>query len=345
MVAKNPVNPLDKLNASIKKIMNKFKNSNFDLVDFAVPIIDLILPVKYSPNGRYSNRIFFTCLIDFISTHVSWRKYRGTIEYPIKGTYLNQIHNNYVKHGIYEEIRKQLLNKYLSTGRETKLKIQSVDTSFIQNKGGSVKNNNHLLNEDAKEKNNAIRISNEKIRKKIENNEDHEKIQREQTFIDFNRYNGRKKYFKIGTSNDSLGTPLGLIVMSSKQSDNTSLIETIEAIPVELNTLKNSKINRYKQSLAADSGYCSKKNRLYLIKKGYKSLILWNKRRTVNENTINKNTFNEKQEGEYKKRIKSEHQFAWFKNFPVINMNYQKTIESFTGLFSLAASIITSKRI
>jgi hypothetical protein len=113
---------------------------------------------------------------------------------------------------------------------------------------------------------------------------------KEETFIDYNRYNGyfvnkisiigkeciaflsnngRKKYFKISTITDSFGTPLTSTIISSKQSDNISLIETIEKMPINLNTLRNSKINRYKQHLLADSGYHSSANKETLEKIGY----------------------------------------------------------------------------
>ena len=43
--------------------------------------------------------------------------------------------------GIYYEIEKQLINKYLKTDKESKLKNQIIDSSFIPNKGGLIKNN------------------------------------------------------------------------------------------------------------------------------------------------------------------------------------------------------------
>jgi hypothetical protein len=76
-------------------------------------------------------------LIDFVETRTSWNKYKGTIEYPINGKYLNQIHNKYINAGVYTEINKQILNKYLKRGREIKLKRQTIDFSFVSNKGGA----------------------------------------------------------------------------------------------------------------------------------------------------------------------------------------------------------------
>ena len=72
-------------------------NSINDIISFSVHIIDILNPIKGSPNLKYDNRYFLTCIIDFLSNHTSWRKYTGTIECPIDGRYLNGIHNKYVK--------------------------------------------------------------------------------------------------------------------------------------------------------------------------------------------------------------------------------------------------------
>lgn len=326
----------DQINA---EILNKIqqKDSNFNLIKFAVPIIDLLAPIKYSPRGEYNNEYFFICLLDFVITGVYWKHYRGTPGYPINGKYLNQIHNRYIKEGVYKAINKALLKKYLSTDREIKLKNQCIDSSFIANKKGSVKNNNHLLSHKEKNENRIIKENNKHLPKK--------ERRRCKTFIDTNRYNGRKKYFKISSVTDSLGTPLITKPVSSKESDSLSLIKTIDELPIDLKTLNNSKINRYKQNLLADSGYCSKKNRSYLKRKGYTSLIKYNKRNTKNKKIINENKFNKKDKQIYKKRFVIEAYFSWIKNFPVINQNYQKTISSYEGLVSLASFIIISKRI
>jgi len=46
------------------KELNKLKN--FNLIRFAVPIIDYLCPIKYSPNQKYSNEYFFICLLEFV---------------------------------------------------------------------------------------------------------------------------------------------------------------------------------------------------------------------------------------------------------------------------------------
>jgi hypothetical protein len=82
-----------------------------------------------------------------------------------------------------------------------------------------------------------------------------------------------------------------------------------------------------------------------LKEKGYIPIIKYNKRNNKNEKEINKKKFNEKQKQKFKMRYTIEPYFAWMKNKPVINQNYQKTIESYIGLVTLANLTIISKRI
>jgi hypothetical protein len=274
--------------------------------------------------------------LDFTETSVSWKKYRGTINYPIKGTYLNSIHNKYCKHDVYNEIQKQLTKKYLKTDKENKLKNQIIDSSFVANKQGSLKKNNYLLTEEEKRKNLKIRINNISLPKN--------KRKKESGFIDFNRYNGRKKYFNISTISDSYGTPLERSISSSKRSDSKTLMENVNNLP-ELNTLRNSKVNRYKQYFLGDPGYDTKENKQFLINRGYIPIIKYNKRNTRNKKIIKMNELKGKHKLIYKNRRTIESFYSWIKNYPVINQNYQKTITSYDGLFSLACSIIISKRI
>ena len=109
----------------LKKLSKLKKIKNFNLIDFATPVADYFCPIKYSPNGRFDNRYFLICLIDFVESGTSWRKYKGTHSHPIKGKYLNEIHNKYVKYHVYDEINKEIVKKYLKTDRENKLKYQS----------------------------------------------------------------------------------------------------------------------------------------------------------------------------------------------------------------------------
>jgi len=218
------------------------------LINFSVPIIDSLCPIKYSPNTKYDNSSFYTCILDFVDKQVSWRKYKGTHEYPINGKYLNKIHNKFVKYGVYNKINEQILIKYLSTEREKKLKYQAIDTSFVANKQCV-----HNLRDKKKNK------------KKYDENINHNLVQ-------FNSYNGRKKYAKLSAVTDSFGIPLVLTIVTG--TDINTIQETINKVPVDLKTKRNSTHNRYKQSLLADAGYCSDRNKQYLKKKDIYLLLL-----------------------------------------------------------------------
>jgi hypothetical protein len=180
---------------------------------------------------------------------------------------------------------------------------------------------NNILSEDKRKNNN-------KFSKNI--------TKKEESFIDFNKYNGRKKYFKISLLSDSFGTPLATTLISSKQSNNISINETINSLSINLNTLRNSKINIYRQYLLADSGYDNIKNKIFLKKLGYIPIINYNKRKTKDKKLIFKNKLKGKELKIYKKRSIIESSFSWLKNYPVINQNYQKLLSSYKGLFIIS---------
>lgn len=388
-------------------------------LETAVEVANRLAPIKHSPNKKYSHEYFFRCLIEFTQTSVSWSRYKAPGVDGVSGKYLNSIHQKYVKTGVYEEINKQLLGLYITTGKEEKLKFQVIDSKFVQNQQGSVKSeaNNSLLSTKVKEtnkiilkiqtklktkqttkknmqqKNNTKIKTNEKIIKETKKSSNAHRLRlktpisslnanllkkindevthilrknqikidalrsknkklrkinellkknllRVESFIDYNSYNGRKKYFKISTICNSFGVPFVSVLISSRQSDNISLEQTVERIPLDLNTLRNSKVNRYRQYLIADSGYDSKSNHKYLEKIGYLPIIA-NNRRTLEK----RKNMSPKEKIFYKKRKIIESMFSWLKNFPVLNQNYQKTLSSFNGLLQLCASIIVAQNI
>lgn len=320
----------------MKTLRQLKKLKNFNFIDFATSIIDKICPFKKPSSKGYSNKYFFICLINFVDTHVSWTKYEGTKNHPIRGKYLNEIHNKYCKLKVYDKIHEELVNKYLKRDREPKLKIQIIDSTFIANKIGT-SDNDYLLSDKEKQQNIKIREENKQLPLK--------ERKKERKFIDHNRYNGRKKYFKKDIITDSYGFIYTHHISSSKRADSQSLEEVVNKLPFNFNTLKNSKINRYKQIFLTDSGYGSKINKNFLIKKGYIPIIKYNKRNTKNKKILKDNEMNAKQKKIYKKRVVVEHSFSWIKNRPIINQNYEKTIRSYNGLFSLVCSLINSKRI
>ena len=135
------------------------KLKNFDFLEMAAQIAYQIWPFQGSSKTDYDHKYFFICIADFIDTQVSWRRYRGTSDYHIRGRYLNEIHNEYCRRGIYDAIFEANVDIYLKRYRESKLITQSIDSSFIANKQGT-KNNDHLLSNKEKQQNIKIRQDN-----------------------------------------------------------------------------------------------------------------------------------------------------------------------------------------
>lgn len=287
---------------------------------FAASIIDLVCPRKYSPNTKYSTEDLFVLIVDFLKSGLYWTNYRGTKDIPLNnGRYLNSIHNKWCKNNVYEKIHKEYLKIYLKKGKEEKLKTQIIDSSFIQNKGGFVNHQSNIIKEN------------------------HKGVP--QNIIQFNRYNGRKKYLKVSAITNSDGAIFSTKIVPGKKSDCVTITETLYNIPIDLNTLKNSKINRYKQYFLADSIYYSKRNITFLKKRGYIPVIKYNRKNTKDKKIIKANKFTKKEQKIYKKRIIIESAFSWLKNFPVICQNYQKTISSYNGLLKLASIIMLEKKL
>lgn len=72
--------------------------------------------------------------------------------------------------------------------------------------------------------------------------------------------------------------PFGVSIDSGNKHDLLLLPNVINNCVINCNTKKYSKHNKYKQYLLADSGYDSKKKHNFLINRGYKSVIIQNKR-------------------------------------------------------------------
>jgi len=183
------------------------KLKNFDFLEMAAQIAYQIWPFQGSSKTDYDHKYFFICIADFIDIQVSWRRYRGTSDYHIRGRYLNEIHNEYCRRGIYNAIFEANVDIYLKRECESKLITQSIDSSFIANKQGT-KNNDNLLSNKEKQQN--IKIRQDNLLLPIDQQK------KERKFIDFNRYNGRKKYFKKDICVDNYGFILQHHTSSSK---------------------------------------------------------------------------------------------------------------------------------
>ena len=311
----NSVKINDQITHGIRKTNKRFRIKKFDFMKEIVAVAEKVY-VRTSKNIKYSHHELLSCLIHFTSTHVSWSRYNGTPEIQISGKYLNSIHLKYIEKGVYKAINERLLEIYLHNNRCAKLKHQSIDSSFIPNKRGIIK---------------------PKCKK------EHREYDNVSEMIKNNRYNGRKKYIKISHLTCSSGVVLASHIFPGNESDLTSVEQTFDKLPINLNTKKYSKNNKYKQYFLADPGYDSKRIRNFVTERGYTPIIKPNNRNTINEEKKRKLT--PKQWKLYKKRFIVESSFAWTKDYPIVNQMYEKTVSSYNGLFQLVNSIILSKKI
>jgi len=107
-----------KLNISFIKLFTKF-------------VIKFTKPKKWRTR-KYTEYEYIKELVKFVKCGVYWRRYNR----KINGRVLNNKHHEYIKLGIYKAFYKQLLEKYFKNNKTTKLKYQSIDTSFVPNKYG-----------------------------------------------------------------------------------------------------------------------------------------------------------------------------------------------------------------
>jgi transposase len=122
----------DKFKKMYYKLYNK-KESFIDLMEDIINKLD-VKNQKYVHNKKYTTKDYIIGIIEVLSNNVSWRKYNGYIN----GRILNNKHNYYVKIGVYDELYKTNLDKYLKNKKKP-LKVLSVDSTFISNKNGNEK--------------------------------------------------------------------------------------------------------------------------------------------------------------------------------------------------------------
>jgi len=121
------------------KFMNIYskllKNNNNDsLILIMESIIEKMESGKnaiYRKNIKFSTKEYICAIIEVLSNNISWRKYNGKID----GRVLNNKHNYYVKLGVYEELYKINLEKYLDKNKK-ETKYLSIDSTYIPNKNG-----------------------------------------------------------------------------------------------------------------------------------------------------------------------------------------------------------------
>lgn len=81
---------------------------------------------------KYDSKIIITELIYLLESGVSYEHYRG----PVNSKTLNK-HSIFIsKNNIFEKVYEAMYDKYIQINKYSKLKYQSIDSSFIINKNG-----------------------------------------------------------------------------------------------------------------------------------------------------------------------------------------------------------------
>jgi len=100
----------ERFNKIYSKILAKKGKQNF--IELMESIIHKLEPVKnalYVKHKKYARRDYIMDIIEVFHNNTSWRKYNGMID----GRVLNNKHNYYSKLGVYEELYKINLKRYL----------------------------------------------------------------------------------------------------------------------------------------------------------------------------------------------------------------------------------------
>ena len=313
-----------------------------------------------------------------LSNNTSWRKYNGVID----GRVLNNKHNYYVKLGVYDELYKINLKKYLKKNKHTD-KYLSIDSTFIQNKYGTEKigrnfyyKNKHGIKitplVDSKgiplkiditegnrhdaviapkliDKLNMYQIDDKKDKIKGNNNKDGRQDDKKDNNKD-NKKDNKKDNNKDSNNDNKKDNKRYTLANKGYDSNKNKNIKKDNKNDIKINNKKDKGCDSNNKDNKKDD---KKDNKRYILAdKGYDS----NKIRTLikqkNYTPIiakrkykNKNKSLKKYEIKiYKKRIIVENFFAWLKMFPKINKIYEKKIKSYNGLLLLAISIIVFKR-
>lgn len=95
-------------------------------------------PQKYTfktKNQKYDLNLIINEIIYFLQSGITYRHYRGELNCKT----LNKHVLFFAEKEIFKNVYEQLYKKYLKKKKYTKLKYQSIDTSFIMNKNGKQK--------------------------------------------------------------------------------------------------------------------------------------------------------------------------------------------------------------
>lgn len=106
-----------------------------DLISFIYNYIGEHFPNKYNftyPNQKYNLKTIINDLMYVLKTGLSWRDYRGSINWHTLYHHFCFFRDN----DIFKNVYIHMLNHYYKYNKTSKLKYQIVDSSFIQNQFG-----------------------------------------------------------------------------------------------------------------------------------------------------------------------------------------------------------------
>ena len=119
--------------------MDRIYCKNYDeyinFVNVTIKYLRENYPKKYcyhTKNQKYNCQTIIVEAIYLLSTGISYANYRG----PVNSKTLNKHILFLSENSIFEKIYNIILDKYIGTYTFSKLKYQSIDTTFIQNKNG-----------------------------------------------------------------------------------------------------------------------------------------------------------------------------------------------------------------
>ena len=121
-------------------------NSPIKISKISLDIIKNVLDRHYKTEfytRKIPEFIYFIYIIHCIKTNAFWKYFTATYNgVTIYGSYLSFKNREYIKKGIYDEIHKLVVTKYLDVTDQYFLNILSTDTSFIENKRCNIRARN-----------------------------------------------------------------------------------------------------------------------------------------------------------------------------------------------------------
>jgi transposase len=163
---------------------------------------------------------------------------------------------------------------------------------------------------------------------------------------------GRNKQYKskygIRTSCivDKIGIPLIYSINKGSSHDSLHLINMLNKLLTILPSpakYKNSK--KYNMYFLGDAGYDTKDNINFIKKNNITPVVLYNKRKTINQKIINEHLFTNHQTEIYKKRIVVENSHAWREFIiPRLGKVYDKNIDNIYGQLYLSTIYLIFNR-